>query len=107
MPTSFRSVEVGGSLDSLEVVCILNDVEDINETQTFNVYDSKYAVDGNKVIPNANTPLSENSFTLRKQKICHRFLRLKFPSSSDFYGRITIYNLEVHGFEQIARNPNL
>jgi hypothetical protein len=28
-----------------------------------------------------------------------RYLKIIFPSSTDFYGRVTIYSLQVYGFE--------
>ena len=31
---------------------------------------------------------------------CYRYMRIKFTSSADFYGRVTIYNFEVHGLER-------
>ena len=80
-------------MDTLQLVSILNDIEDMNETQTFIIRDSKYNVVKKSAALNENTPLDY-------QNECYRFLRLTFPSSSDFYGRITIYNLEVYGYEQ-------
>ena len=88
------SVEVGANLDSLQLVSIINDIEDINETQTFIVRDSRYVAGQMRVKTNENSHLDYKDD-------CYRFLRLTFPSSSDFYGRVTIYNLEVYGYERV------
>jgi len=75
------SVEGGNSMDSLHLLSRLNDIEDTNGVQTFTMYDEQF---------------KENNLDE-----WNRYLRINFASSTDFYGRITIYNLEVHGIEQV------
>jgi hypothetical protein len=117
-------------MNSLHVISVLNDIEDINETQEFRIRDFKYLVDreildnsprtnsdllytssGNKREPtnSCNIPddthkemvaLSTSSNSASDSLPCdHRYLRIKFARTADFYGRITIYNLEIFGHE--------
>jgi hypothetical protein len=67
-------------MDSLHLLSRLNDIEDSNDVQTFTMYDEQ----------SKQTHPDE----------WNRYLRINFASSTDFYGRITIYNLEIHGIEQ-------
>jgi hypothetical protein len=128
--TAHRSIEIGNSMDSLRAISVLNDIEDINETQEFQIRDFKYLVDGetldnsprtngdlvcssseNKYEPinscNIRDDTHEETFTLNSASnsasdslSCdHRYLRIKFARTADFYGRITIYNLEILGHE--------
>ena len=118
-------MDVGDSLDTLKCISILNDIEDINEMQEFRIRDFKYSVDdANNALSNVSHALAENnSFEnsgerteskgndgcqMRPQGTpqcntsyhhCHRYMRIRFLSSADFYGRVTIYNFEVHGTE--------
>ena len=103
-------------MDSLAVISILSDVEDINSMQEFNIRDSKNLVgkslgvantvgddgtdsnssiggqsDGSASSSSTETPVLPNAY--------HRYMRLNFTKASDFYGRITIYNLELYGRE--------
>ena len=105
---------------------MLNDIEDINEVQEFRIRDYKYTVDDddNSTTPTvSNTSIESNTLIdsgdnvegkgdndckTRSQEISernnssnhhYRFMRIKFTSSADFYGRVTIYNFEVHGTE--------
>jgi antirestriction protein len=68
-------------MDSLHLLSRLNDIEDSNDVQTFMMYDEL----------SKETSYDE----------WNRYLRINFASSTDFYGRITIYNLEIHGMEQV------
>ena len=67
-------VELGHSIDSLCGISILHSIEDSNDQQIF--------------------PLSSTAQG--------RFFKLTFPSSTDFYGRVTIYNLEVFGMVHVS-----
>ena len=62
-------VEIGDALDGLNHVQTWYDIFDINDKQTLSL----------------TSPTSA------------RYLRLTFPSSTDFYGRVTIYSMEVYG----------
>lgn len=122
-----RSIEIGNSMDSLHMISILNDIEDINETQEFKIRDSKYLVDRelfDNLAGTNNDPLGSSSGDKYECNIphdthnrmtthntssnsvpdllsCdHRYLRVKFARTADFYGRITIYNLEIFGSEK-------
>jgi hypothetical protein len=68
-------------MDSLHLISRLNDIEDSNDVQTFT--------------------MSDEQFKENNQDEWNRYLRINFASSTDFYGRITIYNLEIHGMEQV------
>lgn len=130
--TIYRSIEVGDSVDSLKCISILNDIEDINEIQDFRIRDFKYTVDDEISAPSSgsNALSAENtSHEISAEKVeskgdddcqvrpqgisdcslptdhCHRYMRIKFTSSADFYGRVTIYNFEVHGLERA--NPDI
>ena len=126
-------MEVGASLTSLQLVSVLNDIEDINETQIFAIRDIKYIVQNEEIkgsIKNNSHELSqlkshtlesaesnlikneyrndvkeadlsvEKSRTIMGNDKYFRYMRVQFSSSSDFYGRIIIYNFEVHGREK-------
>lgn len=131
-----RSIEVGSSMDSLRVISILNDIEDINETQEFKIHEFRYLVDeeilDNSVLSDSEalsgssssgtrssnseptnsygirdntnerieTPNSLNNTASDFHSCHHRYLRIKFARTADFYGRITIYNLEIFGHEK-------
>lgn len=123
-----RIIEIGASMNSLRVVSFINDIEDINETQEFQIRDSKYLVDRETLdtSPSTNSdPLCSSSGNeCGPAKLCndthdnivthnssstsasdfltsdHRYLRIKFARTSDFYGRITIYNLGIFGYEK-------
>ena len=62
-------IEVGESLDSLIEVQTLYNILDNNDKQCF---------------PLASSPTG-------------RYLKITFPTSTDFYGRVTIYDMEVYG----------
>lgn len=64
------TIQVGNnpSDDSMQLVTVLEEIEDSNRMQTFDI---PSAVGG--------------------------FVRITFPSSTDFYGRVTIYQIELHG----------
>lgn len=115
-------------MDSLQVVSFINDIEDINETQEFQIRDSKYLVDQETLDTSVSTssdPLcSSSGYNCGPANTCndtndntvthnsssnsasdfltcdHRYLRIKFARTSDFYGRITIYNLGIFGYEK-------
>ena len=67
------AVDVGETLESLSTIITLEVIEDSNRTQSF-LFDGCGGGGGSG-----------------------RYLRLLFPSSTDFYGRVTIYSLEVLG----------
>jgi hypothetical protein len=53
----------------LKKVCVLDDIKDCNDMQQFNTEDS--------------TP--------------SRYLKITFGTTTDFYGRVTVYSLDVFG----------
>ncbi len=65
-------VETGLTTATLAMVCHLEDIQDSNETQTFDLTNSAPAA---------------------------RYLKLTFNQFSDFYGRTIIYSLHVYGAE--------
>jgi hypothetical protein len=93
--------------------------------QEFRIRDYKYTVDddtsASPIVPNTlienNTLITsgkkvedkgDNDCKTKSQEISERnnsinhhfrYMRIKFTSSADFYGRVTIYNFEVHGTE--------
>jgi len=69
-------VEMGASKDSLVQVCVLDHIHSIEDSNELQKWD----------IP-ALAPTLETC----------KFLRIRFPASTDFYGRVTIYRMEVHG----------
>jgi hypothetical protein len=110
------SIEVGDTVDSLAVISTLSDIEDVNNMQEFNVRDSKNLVgtssgvaiivgDGDDGIASNGSAVGQSLGTASSScaespalsKSHHRFMRLNFTKASDFYGRITIYSLEIHG----------
>jgi len=70
-------VEVGNSMDALVEVASMDEVEDSNSLQCFAI----------------------SSSSSSKDAWC-RYLRIFFPCSTDFYGRVTIYKLQVMGHKQ-------
>jgi hypothetical protein len=93
--------------------------------QEFRIRDYKYTVDGDNSATRtvSNTLIESNTFInsgenvegkgdndckTRSQEMSernnssyrhYRYMRIKFTSAADFYGRVTIYNFEVHGTE--------
>lgn len=68
-------VEVGEK-DSLAIVATLQTIEDCNRMQSFDI-------------------ISEGPEVARGG----RYVKITFPTSTDFYGRVTIYKLELEGLE--------
>jgi hypothetical protein len=77
--TDFRAriVEFGPEMSSLSVMTHLNDARDSNDRQSFQLQDIT----------------TETSDFERYG----RYMKITFPSSTDFYGRIVIYNLSILG----------
>lgn len=71
-------VQVGTSLDALETLASCLEIADSNDLQTF---------------PLQMANGSSGTFLLQG-----RYVQITFPSSTDFYGRVTIYQLEVDGY---------
>ena len=71
------TVEVGSALESLVTVANL-DITDTNDMQSYSLQ-----------LKNENQDMMQNG----------RYLRIAFPTSTDFYGRVTIYQLEVWGYD--------
>lgn len=65
-------VEIGENANSLKVVSTLELIQDTNCLQKFQI---------------------------NKENIKCQILKIIFPASTDFYGRVTIYRLEVFGHE--------
>jgi hypothetical protein len=63
-------VEIATSLDNFQVICNFNEIEDSNELQSI-------------FIPHS----------------MGRYLKINFTTSTDFYGRIIVYKLQVIGEE--------
>ena len=72
-------VQVGSSLNALETLASSMDIADSNDLQTFSL----------------QVASDSNSSALRRG----RYVQVTFPSSTDFYGRVTIYQLELDGCE--------
>ena len=118
-------------MTSLQLVSVLNDIEDINETQIFAIRDIKYIVQNEEIkgsiknnshepsplkshtLESAESNLIKNPNDVKEAELSvekssaimgddkyFRYMRVQFSSSSDFYGRIIIYNFEVHGRER-------
>jgi hypothetical protein len=68
------TLDVGSSMSELSTVKVLDHIQDSNSMQTFEVEGES------------------NGF--------HRFARIKFTRGSDFYCRITIYQLIIEGQEK-------
>ncbi len=67
-------IECGIAKDSLREACILEHIHAIEDSNNLQVWDLPAGVaDG------------------------VRFIKIRFPASTDFYGRVTIYRLEVRG----------
>ena len=103
-------------MDSLTVISILNDIEDVNSMQEFSIRDSKNVAgkssgianieggdvtdsNGNTGCQSDGTASSSSTEAPALSNTYHRYMRLNFTKASDFYGRITIYNLELYGRE--------
>eukprot|EP01040_Poterioochromonas_malhamensis_P012033 gene12033-13147_t len=65
-------VETGDQFDKLAKLCDIHTLSDNNDLQTISLDNTVNNTSG-------------------------RYLRITFPSSTDFYGRITIYSLEIWG----------
>ena len=80
-------IYAGMSKDSLNKCCLLEDIkaiDDSNELQTWNI-----PLQSNTDADTENVSMGHLSST--------RFLRIVFPASTDFFGRVTIYKLKVYG----------
>jgi hypothetical protein len=67
-------IECGASKDALREACILDHIRPIEDSNDLQIWDLPAGVaDG------------------------IRFLKIRFPTSTDFYGRVTIYRLEIRG----------
>ena len=74
-------MELGSSANLMKKICVLDDIQDSNDEQKFS-FDISSSLDDEK----NNQEHEEHSY---------RYLRLTFRASTDFYGRVTIYNLQV------------
>jgi hypothetical protein len=70
-------VELGQNFDGLVELARLDDIHDTNSPQTFTL-----------------------STASSSTEPAGRFLKITFPSSTDFYGRVTIYSLQVYGHKR-------
>jgi hypothetical protein len=71
-------VQVGSSLNALETLTSGLEIADCNELQTF--------------------PLQTVGGSSSSAPYRGRYVQVTFPSSTDFYGRVTIYQLEMNGY---------
>lgn len=71
-------IEWSNDVSSLQTIAKLDRIEDCNRLQSF------------EVACEAQPPLGA------------RYIRVTFPSSTDFYGRVTLYRLELHGWRFAA-----
>jgi hypothetical protein len=51
------------------------------------------------VLDDASDSNNLQEFEINNSSIPSKYFKLTFPNSSDFYGRITIYSLEIFGDE--------
>lgn len=73
------NIEIGEtSTATMEPVLTIYSILDNNNLQKFSL------------IPNSDTSSRKG-----------RYLKITFPSSTDFYGRVTIYSLQVYGIREI------
>jgi hypothetical protein len=66
----------------------LEDIQDTNYLQSFKVQDP---------LP-VNDEFRQCAEGFSGYLRFSRYMRITFPSSTDFYGRITIYNLNIYGY---------
>ena len=74
-------VELGASANLMKEICVLDDIQDSNDEQKFSF--------------DISSSLDDEKNNLEHEEHSYRYLRLTFRSSTDFYGRVTIYNLQV------------
>jgi hypothetical protein len=79
-------VAMGDSPGTLAAVCLLGDIDDCNDRQVFDVP--------------AVAEIENNSSSSSSGANEGRYLKITFPRSTDFFGRVTIYDLDVLGEEQ-------
>ena len=79
-------VAVGARPSALVTVCALGDIQDCNDQQAFDI--QLVPVVGESEIENGSSSANKG-----------RYLKITFHSSTDFYGRVTIYDLDVLGEE--------
>jgi hypothetical protein len=82
-------VSVGDSPGALFAVCVLEDIQDVNDRQTFDIpakaeIENDAEAGGGSISSNANEG---------------RYLKILFKSTTDFFGRVTLYDLDVVGEE--------
>ena len=83
------AVEIGLALDAMILLQALPDVADSNALQMFALQRGGETDAGR----------SEGPDHQRDDVKEGRYMRISFPASTDFYGRVTVYQLDVYGYE--------
>ena len=87
------TVELGPALDAMTPLLPLADVADSNVLQTF----ALQSVDvDTSATAGPGGPCDDGGVKVG------RYLRISFPASTDFYGRVTVYELNVYGHEGVT-----
>ena len=86
-------VAVGASPGALAPVCVLDDIQDCNDRQAFEI-----PADAESEMENGSSSSSSSSSSSGSANE-GRYLKITFPTSTDFFGRVTIYDLDVLGEE--------
>lgn len=88
-------IEVGlDSINALTHLCNIQNIDDSNDVQIlFSASTISNSCLKLSTIDSNNTDVSQDIFC--------RYLKLTFTSSTDFYGRITVYKLDIYGTDYV------
>jgi hypothetical protein len=91
-----RTVEIGDSLSSVSQIAQLHNLQDVNDEQQCILGEGPTQASTATIAASAVKKDNMDSITTG------RVLRITFRSSTDFYGRVTVYKLEAIGYEMTA-----
>ena len=94
-------VQVGNNINNMKDIITLECIDDTNEEQVFQLNQSQgiYIYNNNNIHYSLSIILILILILIILLLIeYNKFFKITFNSSTDFYGRITIYNFKLHGF---------
>lgn len=86
-------VEQGIVTTEIKELCVLNDIQDTNDEQSFALNISNNNIGQEGEVEHLQSEALDKE--IKNSDDAMRYIRLTFRSSSDFYGRVTIYSLQV------------
>ena len=92
-------VEHGMVATEMKELCVLNNIQDTNDEQSFALNISNNNIGQEGEVEHLQSEALDKE--IKNSDDAMRYIRLTFRSSSDFYGKMTIYSLQVF---EAARN---